>query len=84
MSDLKVHFVFQILQKGFLPLVLDEFFLFGCLEYFEPIDGTDQKGFVQTDFMFTLKPDYQRGAKRGGTPEYGGALRTAKAENSPN
>ena len=40
-----------------------------------PIDGTDQKGFVQTDFMFTLKPDYQRGAKRGGTPEYGGALR---------
>jgi len=40
-----------------------------------PIDGTDQKGFVQTDFMFTLKPDYQRGAKRGGTEEYGGALR---------
>jgi hypothetical protein len=40
-----------------------------------PIDGTDQKGFVQTDFMFTHKPDYQRGAKRGGTPEYGGALR---------
>ena len=40
-----------------------------------PIDGTDQKGFVQTDFMFTHKPDYQRGAKRGGTEEYGGALR---------
>ena len=40
-----------------------------------PIDGTDQKGFVQTDFMFTLKPDFQRGAKRGGTDQYGGALR---------
>ena len=40
-----------------------------------PIDGTDQKGFVQTDFMFTANPDYQRGAKRGGTDEYGGALR---------
>jgi hypothetical protein len=25
--------------------------------------------------MFTLKPDFQRGAKRGGTDEYGGALR---------
>jgi|TARA_B110000211_G_C14064097_1_gene546921 hypothetical protein len=40
-----------------------------------PIDGTDQKGFVQTDFMFTANPDFQRGAKRGGTEEYGGALR---------
>tara|TARA_E500000178_G_C17026343_1_gene758193 strand:+ start:478 stop:1323 length:846 start_codon:yes stop_codon:yes gene_type:complete len=40
-----------------------------------PIDGTDQKGFVQTDFMFTNNPDFQRGAKRGGTDEYGGALR---------
>ena len=40
-----------------------------------PIDGTDQKGFVQTDFMFTTNPDFQRGAKRGGTEEYGGALR---------
>lgn len=40
-----------------------------------PIDGTDQKGFVQTDFMFTNNPDFQRGAKRGGTEEYGGALR---------
>jgi hypothetical protein len=40
-----------------------------------PIDGTDQKGFVQTDFMFTNNPDFQRGAKRGGTEQYGGALR---------
>jgi len=40
-----------------------------------PIKGNANNGFVQTDFMFTLKPDYQRGAKRGGTDEYGGALR---------
>tara|TARA_B100001057_G_scaffold84224_1_gene80062 strand:+ start:1448 stop:2290 length:843 start_codon:yes stop_codon:yes gene_type:complete len=40
-----------------------------------PIKGDANNGFVQTDFMFTLKPDFQRGAKRGGTPEYGGALR---------
>jgi len=40
-----------------------------------PIDGTDQKGFVQTDFMFTNNPDFQRGAKRGGTEDYGGKYR---------
>jgi hypothetical protein len=40
-----------------------------------PIKGDANNGFVQTDFMFSLKPDYQRGAKRGGTEEYGGALR---------
>jgi hypothetical protein len=35
-----------------------------------PIQGT--KGYVQTDFMFTNNPDYQRGAKRGGTAQYSG------------
>ncbi len=40
-----------------------------------PIKGDANNGFVQTDFMFSLKPDFQRGAKRGGTDEYGGALR---------
>ena len=40
-----------------------------------PIKGDANNGYVQTDFMFTLKPDFQRGAKRGGTEEYGGALR---------
>lgn len=30
------------------------------------------RGFVQTDFMFTDNPDYQRGAKRGGTASYSG------------
>ena len=40
-----------------------------------PIKGDANNGFVQTDFMFSLKPDFQRGAKRGGTNEYGGALR---------
>lgn len=35
-----------------------------------PIQGSD--GFVQTDFMFSNNPDFQRGAKRGGTPSYGG------------
>ena len=35
-----------------------------------PIQGG--KGFVQTDFMFTNKPDFQRGAKRGGTAQYSG------------
>ena len=35
-----------------------------------PIQGG--KGFVQTDFMLTTKPDYQRGAKRGGTAQYSG------------
>ena len=40
-----------------------------------PIDGTDQKGFVQTDFMFTNNPKFQRGAKRGGTAQFGGTDR---------
>jgi hypothetical protein len=40
-----------------------------------PIKGDANNGFVQTDFMFSLKPDFQRGAKRGGTDQYGGALR---------
>jgi hypothetical protein len=35
-----------------------------------PIQGG--KGFVQTDFMMTTNPDYQRGAKRGGTAQYSG------------
>jgi hypothetical protein len=35
-----------------------------------PIQGG--KGFVQTDFMMTTNPDYQRGSKRGGTEAYGG------------
>jgi len=38
-----------------------------------PIQGG--KGFVQTDFMMTTNPDYQRGSKRGGTNQYGGAER---------
>jgi len=40
-----------------------------------PIAGSDKNGFVQTDFMFTTNPDFQRGAKRGGTPQYGGTDR---------
>ena len=40
-----------------------------------PIKGDANNGFVQTDFMFSLKPNFQRGAKRGGTDQYGGALR---------
>ena len=40
-----------------------------------PIKGDPNNGFVQTDFMFTMKPDFQRGAKRGGTDDYGGAVR---------
>jgi len=35
-----------------------------------PIQGG--KGYVQADFMLTTKPDYQRGAKRGGTEQYTG------------
>ena len=35
-----------------------------------PIAGG--QGFVQTDFMFTTNPDFQRGAKRGGTQQYSG------------
>ena len=37
-----------------------------------PIGGDAKKGFVQTDFMFTDNPDFQRGAKRGGTEQFGG------------
>jgi len=29
-------------------------------------------GYVQTDFMFTTNPDFQRGAKRGGTAAFSG------------
>lgn len=35
-----------------------------------PIQGAE--GYVQTDFMFTNNPDYQRGAKRGGTDKFSG------------
>jgi len=38
-----------------------------------PIQGS--KGYVQTDFMFTNNPNFQRGAKRGGTEQYGGTDR---------
>jgi hypothetical protein len=38
-----------------------------------PIQGG--KGYVQTDFMFTNNPSFQRGAKRGGTEQYGGTDR---------
>ena len=38
-----------------------------------PIQGG--QGFVQTDFMFTSNPDFQRGSKRGGTEAYGGKYR---------
>ena len=40
-----------------------------------PIAGSDKNGFVQTDFMFTDNPDFQRGAKRGGTEQFGGTDR---------
>jgi hypothetical protein len=40
-----------------------------------PIAGSDKNGFVQTDFMFTTNPDFQRGAKRGGTAQFGGTDR---------
>ena len=38
-----------------------------------PIQGS--KGYVQTDFMFTDNPSFQRGAKRGGTAQFGGTDR---------
>ena len=38
-----------------------------------PIQGSE--GYVQTDFMFTSNPEFQRGAKRGGTDVYGGRHR---------
>ena len=37
-----------------------------------PIKGDPKNGFVQTDFMLTDNPDLQRGAKRGGTAQFGG------------
>ena len=37
-----------------------------------PIKGSTKNGFVQTDFMFTNNPNFQRGAKRGGTAQFGG------------
>ena len=37
-----------------------------------PIKGSDKNGFEQTDFMFTNNPNFQRGAKRGGTAQFGG------------
>ena len=40
-----------------------------------PISGSDKNGYVQTDFMFTNNPDFQRGAKRGGTAQFGGTDR---------
>ena len=40
-----------------------------------PIKGSDKNGFVQTDFMFTNNPNFQRGAKRGGTAQFTGTDR---------
>ena len=39
-----------------------------------PIAGNTET-FVQTDFMFTDNPDFQRGAKRGGTMQFSGRER---------
>ena len=39
-----------------------------------PIAGNAET-FVQTDFMFTDNPDFQRGAKRGGTMQFSGRER---------
>ena len=40
-----------------------------------PIAGNSKNGYVQTDFMFTVNPKFQRGAKRGGTAQFGGTDR---------
>jgi hypothetical protein len=40
-----------------------------------PINGSDKNGFVQTDFMFSDNVEFQQGAKRGGTAQYGGTDR---------
>lgn len=37
-----------------------------------PISNNAKNGYVQTDFMFTTNPDFQRGAKRGGTQQFSG------------
>ena len=40
-----------------------------------PIKGDPANGFVQTDFMLTDNPKFQKGSKRGGTEQYTGADR---------
>ena len=40
-----------------------------------PIKGNPDNGFVQTDFMMTVNPALQKGAKRGGTEKFTGADR---------
>jgi hypothetical protein len=40
-----------------------------------PIRGDVNNGFVQADFMFTTNPEFQIGAKRGGTAQYRGEER---------
>jgi hypothetical protein len=56
-------------QDGFIHNAGDQ------VHFRTPIDGNDANGYVQTDFMFTTNPEFQRGAKRGGTDEYTGAER---------
>jgi hypothetical protein len=56
-------------QDGWIADVGDQ------VHFRTPIKGNDANGFVQTDFMFTMNPDFQRGAKRGGTEAYGGKYR---------
>ncbi len=40
-----------------------------------PINGDADNGFVQTDFMFSSTPDFQRGSMLGGSERYPGAHR---------
>ena len=40
-----------------------------------PINGDTQNGFVQTDFMFSATPDFQRGSMIGGSEQYRGEHR---------
>jgi hypothetical protein len=40
-----------------------------------PINGDPNNGYVQADFMFTDNPEFQIGAKRGGTEKYRGSER---------
>lgn len=56
-------------QDGWIHVAGDQ------VHFRTPIDGNDVNGFVQTDFMFTHNPNFQRGAKRGGTEQFPGKYR---------
>ena len=67
--DLEIMNKGRTFTKGWVANAGDQ------IHFRTPIRGNPDNGFVQTDFMMTMNPALQKGAKRGGTEKFTGADR---------